>query len=181
MDKKFLINLPYNIKTIIWCNNNKFVNIQILNNTKKLVLIYKLTDLVFDKWSNSLMFKNFDLNKNNIKISFILDNFLKSWNTYIFKKIKFKGKGFRIKSFKKIKLTKFYFGRSHKTFVFLKKIKKIRINKYKFMLLSINKKKITNLSKKITLIKKINIYTLRGLRLSKQTIFKRKGKKGTYI
>lgn len=34
---------------------------------------------------------------------------------------------------------------------------------------------------RITKIKPINVYTLRGIRLSKQIIRKRKGKKSSYI
>lgn len=100
---------------------------------------------------------------------------------FFFKKIKFKGKGFRIKFFKKIKIIKFFFGKSHKTFIFLKNINKKKINKYKFYIIGINKQKILKIVEKILKIKKINIYTLRGLRKNRQIIFKRKGKKGTYI
>ena len=49
------------------------------------------------------------------------------------------------------------------------------------MLLGLKKNPVINISKKIIKIKKLNFYTLRGLRLSKQIIFKRKGKKGTHI
>jgi hypothetical protein len=65
--------------------------------------------------------------------------------------------------------------------MFLKKIKKKKISKYKFMIFGLKKNKIINLSKFICNIKKVNFYTLRGLRSSRQIIFKRKGKKGTYI
>lgn len=83
--------------------------------------------------------------------------------------------------FKKNKFIKFFFGKSHKTFVLFKFIIMRRINKYKFILKSINKEKLFKDSKYQNKIKKLNVYTLRGLRLSRQTIFKRKGKKGTYI
>ena len=76
----------------------------------------------------------------------IFNDFLKSLNMYYFSKIKFKGKGFRIKSFKKNKIIKFFFGKSHKTYIFLKRIKKIRINKYKYLLYCINKNKLKNIN-----------------------------------
>ena len=49
------------------------------------------------------------------------------------------------------------------------------------MVLSLNKNVLTQTIKNIVNIKNINYYTLRGLRLSRQIIYKRKGKKGTYI
>lgn len=56
-----------------------------------------------------------------------------------------------------------------------------KINKYKFILKSLNIKKLNKNSNYAVNIKPLNLYTLRGLRLSKQIVFKRKGKKGTYI
>ena len=100
---------------------------------------------------------------------------------YLLSKIKFKGKGFRIRFFKKIKLVKFFFGKSHKSFIYFKNIIIKRINKYKFILKNINKQQLLINSSKVTNIRPINYYTLRGLRVSRQTIYKRKGKKGTYI
>ena len=99
----------------------------------------------------------------------------------IFKKIKFKGKGFRIRFLKKLKLVKFFFGKSHKTYIFFRNIILKKINKYKFILKGLNSENIIVNSKRITSIRPINFYTLRGLRESRQIIFKRKGKKGTYI
>lgn len=170
------------MKIILWKKENcKNINVFIINNNNKFKLTFNKKIVVIDKWSNSLILQNNVANYLNTKIDNFISNFLKSWNKYFFNKIKFKGKGFRIKFFKKIKLIKFYFGRSHKTFMLLKKIKRKKINKYKFILLSINNNKLKEISKKIIGIKNINLYTMRGLRFSKQIIFKRKGKKGTYI
>ena len=56
-----------------------------------------------------------------------------------------------------------------------------KINKYKFVLKGLNKNNVIWNSNLVTKIKPLNMYTLRGLRKTRQTIFKRKGKKGTYI
>lgn len=110
-----------------------------------------------------------------------MNRYLKSFEIYFFIKIKFKGKGFKIKFKKKIKLIKFYFGRSHITFYKLKKIKIKKINKYKFLLRSFCLSKLKQVASNITNIKPVNVYTLRGIRISRQFIYKRKGKKSSYI
>lgn len=179
------INIPCNTKIIVWRKNkyNTDLNFFLTNGTKTYKLSLDETDkqIFIDKWSNTIYIDKSRINFLNNKLNKFFNFFLNSWNNYFFNKIKFKGKGFRIKFFKKIKLIKFYFGRSHKTFMLLNKIKRKRINKYKFLLIGLNKKNVINNSINITNIKPINIYTLRGLRSSSQIIFKRKGKKGTYI
>ncbi len=67
------------------------------------------------------------------------------------------------------------------TFFKLKKIKLKKITKYKFILKNLNFTKLKTNASKITKIKPINVYTLRGIRLAKQIIRKRKGKKSSYI
>ncbi len=103
-------------------------------------------------------------------------------NTF-FEKIKFKGKGFRVRFKKKNKILKFTFGHSHINYAFLNgkttKIKKI--GKYKYFFKNKSSSKLLSFLKKICSIKPINMYTKRGIRLGTQVIFKRKGKKSTYI
>lgn len=177
----FIINIPVTIKIIIWKKKKNINNTINFYNNNKFFKIITEKKIFFDKWFNCLMLNNEYEIKKKTRIINLFIEFLKTWDKFYFNKIKFKGKGFRIKFFKKIKLIKFYFGKSHKTFFFLKKIKKKRINKYKFILTSLNKNILINISRKIINIKKINLYTLRGLRNSRQIIYKRKGKKGTYI
>lgn len=182
--KYFIINIPFFIKIIIWKNRNSgIVNFYLYNSKKKFSLPLNLnkSSCFFDRWSNSIILDKKKINLKTIKINKYFNKILKSWEIYFFEKIKFKGKGFRIKFFKKIKLVKFYFGKSHKTFLFFKKIKIKKINKYKFILKSLNPSNLNSNSSKVLKIRKLNIYTLRGLRKSKQIVFKRKGKKGTYI
>ncbi len=183
MDKKnFIINIPKNMKIIIWKKSyNNYVKIILNSDKKKFIVLYNNNDVIIDKWSNSIFFLNNIQRYTNLKIENKINFFFKSLNSYFYSKIKFKGKGFRIKFFKKIKLIKFFFGKSHKTFLYLKKVNKKKINKYKFIIYNLNYKKLNLISKLICKIKKLNFYTLRGLRISRQIIHKRKGKKGTYI
>jgi ribosomal protein L6P/L9E len=108
-----------------------------------------------------------------------MKQFLFKISYFFFKKIKFTGKGYRIKkSFKKS--FKFFFGYSHNVYIVYGGLVIKKISKYKILLLSNNKKKINKINKIIINIKKINIYTKRGLRGMQQLIFKRSGKKSTY-
>lgn len=104
-----------------------------------------------------------------------------TFEDYFCKKIKFKGKGFRLKIKKKHKAIKFLFGHSHLNILFIKNFKLKKCGKYKLTLKSTLFNKINVLAKKITNIKPVNVYTNRGIRISRQIIFKRKGKKGSYI
>lgn len=75
------------------------------------------------------------------------------------------------------------FGHSHINVVFINNssLKIKRLGKYKYFFKSQNLNILNKISKKICLVKPINMYTKRGIRLGKQTIYKRKGKKSTYV
>lgn len=162
-------------------NYSENVNLFLYNKDKKILMSLNKKKFWFDNETNSLSFKkkflNYEEKKNINKIT----NFMKSLDLYFYSKIKFKGKGFRIRFFKKIRFVKFFFGKSHRSQIFYKKIIVKRINKYKFIMKNINKGVLIK-NKKITVkIRPVNLYTLRGIRCSRQMIGKRKGKKGTYI
>jgi hypothetical protein len=75
----------------------------------------------------------------------------------------------------------FFFGASHINTFLIKNMLIKKISKYKFILKSTNIVELNNLSKQIVKIRKINYYTLRGLRKSRQILIKRKGRKGTFM
>lgn len=183
MVKYSLIHIPPIINVIIFKSNNyvKNINVFLYNSDKKIILSFNKRKFKFDPETNTLVVERRFLNYEDRKNINKFHNFIKSWDMYFFNKIKFKGKGFRIRFFKKIRLVKFFFGKSHKSFIFYKKIKVKRINKYKFLIRNINKNVLMMNKKMTTNIRPINLYTLRGIRCSRQIIGKRKGKKGTYI
>lgn len=80
---------------------------------------------------------------------------------------------------RKKKYIKFFFGFSHPTMLFFKNLRLKKTHKYRFCVLKNNQKKLISLSNLVKKIKPINMYTKRGLRNSRQTILKRKGKKNT--
>jgi hypothetical protein len=150
---------------------NKKFSINIVNVNNKIKIDIETYCLKFIKFYNPDL--NLSFNEAN--------KYLKTFEIYFFIKIKFKGKGFKIKFNKRLRLIKFFFGRSHITFYKLKKLKLKRLNKYKFILKSFNLSKLKRYASNITYIKPVNVYTLRGIRVSRQHISKRKGKKSSYI
>ena len=139
--------------------------------------------IYFDKNTNCVLFNKNQLKKNwNLILNKINKNIF-IFNSIFFNKIKFKGKGFRVRFKKNQRILKFTFGHSHINYVFINnsKTRVKRLGKYKYVLKSKNDLKMNLFLKKICNIKPINIYTKRGIRLGKQIIYKRKGKKSTYI
>ena len=136
--------------------------------------------LFLDKETNTISFLTFKKNPYTKLYISLLHNFLFSLNYYFFTKIKFTGKGYRMAFRKKKKIINFYFGHSHNTIIMFRSIILKKPHKYKFLVFSNSKKKLIFLNKMILNIKPINIFTKRGLRNSRQIIFKRTGKKAGY-
>lgn len=136
-------------------------------------------NLKIKKNTNSIIIKNFKIKKKiNIEKN-IIENFIKSWSVFFFQKIKFTGKGYKIK--KKKKSIKFFFGKSHLTNIIFNKTIFKKITKNKIFFLTKKKKYIEFVKSLITKIRRISIYTKRGLRLSRQKIYKKTGKKSSYM
>lgn len=116
--------------------------------------------------------KNIKEIKKNIHIN--IQAYLLQFNYIIFLKIKFTGKGYKIKK-NSNKSMVLLFNRAHITNIWWKNIKILKIKKYKIY---VKLQKINlNIVSKILNIRFVNIFTKKGLRLSKQILFKKKGKK----
>ena len=174
-------NIPVNFNFIIIKNFNKMMII-IFNQIFKFKIFFKKTkNLKINKNLNNIEYKNKNLNNNFYYLNNNFYKFLEKLNKYYFLKIKFKGKGYKIGFYKKVKIINFYFGKSHKSIISHKNIKIKKLGKYKFVIMKNNINELKKIGYKITNIKKINEYTNRGLRLSRQIILKRKGKKGSFV
>lgn len=168
---------------IIYLKNNNYNIVYIYNNNYFLKLCVDSNKILLNKETNSLKiikttFNQYK-NKKNIEIKFL--KFLKSLNSHFFFKIKFKGKGYKINFYKKNKITKFFFGVSHIQIFFLKYIFLKKLSKYKFLLKSSNLINLNKIGNKMVNIRKINFYTLRGIRNTKSILIKRKGRKGVWV
>lgn len=123
---------------------------------------------------------NFFFNKNFYKIYWILfKNLIFSFNFFFFKKIRFRGKGYYIfKNFRNSLI--FHFGFSHKLIQFLPSLFLKFLSKTTILVFGLNKFDLIFKSNKIKKIKKINIFTLKGIRFTKQIIYKKIGKISSY-
>lgn len=129
------------------------------------------------------IFNNFSLKKKLLKTKsnfiFLSKNFFLGFFLFFENKIKFKGKGFKLKKTIK-KQYKFFFGHSHFIIFFNNNLIMKKYNKQKHLIISTKKKKLKKLLNFFLKIKPISWYTKRGLKLNKQIVQKRDGKKSTY-
>jgi len=175
------LNIPVNFNFILIKKFNKIILI-IFNEKFKFILFFKKNNNIkINKNLNFVEYKNIFLKNNYFVINNMFYKFLEKLNKYYFLKIKFKGKGYKIGFYKKIKIINFYFGKSHKSIFAYNNLKIKKLSKYKFMVLKNDFDSLKKIGLKIINIKKINEYTNRGLRLSRQIIIKRKGKKGSFV
>lgn len=102
------------------------------------------------------------------------ESFIKQFALCETSKIKFTGKGYKIKKNSKKSLM-LLFNRSHITTIWWRNIFIKKLKKYKIYIKcnAVNKKIIET----IINIRSVNIFTKKGLRLSRQVLLKKKGKK----
>jgi ribosomal protein L6P/L9E len=135
--------------------------------------------ITFDR--NSNLFKLNTLYTNALSRTFF-KNFSKCVSTFtlpIFKKIKFKGKGYYIYKNYRNTITP-QFGHSHRMYLYSFFTPVKFLTKTSILLFGTNKSDILNSSKKIKALRPINIFTGRGVRFSKQPIYKKAGKVSAY-
>jgi hypothetical protein len=170
----------------IYIYNNKFYFLGALNlNEFKLRLNESILSInIISKDLSklpTLKISHFVNNTRFNKISKKISKFLNSWDTYYFAKIKFKGKVYKISKYRGNNL-KLSFGRCHKNMMvvrslFLKKRKKV---KTKCMLFGTSKSSLDFSKSLIVNVRPINMFTQRGLRLARQIVYRKIGKKSSY-
>jgi hypothetical protein len=170
--KNYLL-IPNNLNLIII--KKKKIYLYIYNKYYFFLIKININQIIAIKIKKLYLIKFINIKNNNYL--FFIKNVIFHLNFLYFKKIKFSGKGFRIKKNKKKKNFKLQFNKSHLTILFLKKIILKKIKKSKFLFSFLNKKYLNYISKKIIKINKINIYTKRGLRYSRQLLKKKMNKK----
>lgn len=109
-----------------------------------------------------------------------LQQFTYKTSLFYYRKLKFTGKGYKIKKSKTKKSFKFYFGRSHRQYLFSGGLRFKKLSKYRLFLLSNNKKRLNRVMTLTLRTRPLNRYTKRGLRCTRQFVLKRPGKKSTY-
>lgn len=176
---KIFINGVDNEIKIFKSKNNLKVNIFNKNRILKLALPKNFL-IKFEISTKTVeIFKKFSENWYKI-IESNLNTLLFSFNQLWHIKVKFMGKGFKIKKKRKTRSIKFYFYYSHINVIILKKAKMKQKKKNKFIIKTPNKNTLIKTHLMITKIRPLNIYTKRGIRISKQLVFKKTGKKSNY-
>ena len=182
MVKHINIILPPQFEIILLKKNKELIiNLYNKNYNFNFFLNEEKSSFFFNKFNNLIKIYHKNVFNNQILINSTINNFIKLIDIYEFVKIKFKGKGFKIGFYKNKNIMNFFFGASHINTFLIKNTLIKKINKYKFILKSTNIVELNNLAKQIVKIRKINYYTLRGLRKSRQILIKRKGRKGTFM
>jgi hypothetical protein len=176
------IHIPYKWNFISLTSNVKKINFFIFF-SKTYIFKFRLLNFKYKLF--------FDKNLNLLTISFIYtNNFSKIyWNLLnlifnsfykpFFQKIKFKGKGYYV--FKTLKNTiTFQFCYSHRLYLYSYFSTVIFLTKTVILLFGLLKKDVLTISSKIKDVKPLNIYTGRGIRFSKQIVYKKTGKVSSY-
>lgn len=144
----------------IYIYNNNYVCIFYIRNIIKINFLAK----------NTLQLKIF---KNNTILQNKVNFFLKQFQLYEKCKIKFSGKGYKIKKSNESSIN-LVFNRAHMTKLFFRHIFLKKLKKYKIYI------RYTKFYKEIleTIIgvRPVNIFTKKGLRKSRQLLLKKKGK-----
>ncbi len=164
------VYLPKNVKFILL--NNSYL--YIFNSSIFLLINLKNSNFFFNTSLNILKLKLFHSSKTMIG-SNKLNNFIFLWDNFIFSKIYFLGKGFKLK--KTNKNIFFNFNYSHIMLFIFQKLLVKKIQKHKLLLFTKNKSSLMKLLNIILNIKSLNVYTKRGIRLAKQIVYIKKKNK----
>jgi ribosomal protein L6P/L9E len=180
MFKQYLIvnAMENNVKILKRSNN---ILVMVFSGSRVVtIFLNELSQIRYDASTKNVLINGLGA---NIILKFLekmLNNLVFAFNRLWHVKIKFAGKGFKIKRRRKTKSIKFFFYYSHINVVVLKKSKIKQRKKNKFIIKSWRPYNTILASKLITSIKNLNVYTKRGIRVSKQLVFKKTGKKSNY-
>lgn len=162
-------------------NKNYNILLYFYSNTYYFFLPIKLKFLLFFYDQPSKVFiLNFLYINNFYRLFFYLFKLIfASFTKIFFRKIKFKGKGYYIYKNKRNTIA-LRFGYSHikRLFFFLSHVK--FLSKTSIFIFGINKTNIWKLSHKLKQVRPINIFTAKGIRFTRQIIYRKTGKISAY-
>lgn len=164
--------------------NNTLVNKRVIflyspNYYFKLSLPYTHTGLKFDMNTSSFIIHSLYINNNYRVFLNSLDSVLTSFYKPFFKKIKFKGKGYYIYKNKRNTITP-QFGYSHRLYLYSYFSSVKFLSKTTVFVFGLLKRDTVKTSYGIKSMRPINIFTGRGVRFSREVIYKKVGKVSSY-
>lgn len=183
---KFFLYLPNNWSFVL-LNAQSFGQ----NNLARVCYIYSssyyfqialpthFSKIYYDKLTNVILLF-FSLKNNYYRVYWkFFSSTFNSFNKLFFKKIKFKGKGYYV--FKNIRNTiALQFGYSHRRRLYSYYISVKFLSKTSIFLFGINKYDLSNIGYSFFNVKPINIFTGKGIRFSRQIVYKKAGKVSSY-
>jgi ribosomal protein L6P/L9E len=144
-----------------------------------LTVLEKCKNLQFDIGTNQVFFKNPFPNNFVATYGTVINSL---YNTLIrpnFIKVTFKGKGYYIYKNYRNTITP-QFGYSHRLYLYASHTRVKFLSKTSLLIFGINAEDIKKVSSTIRSWRFINIFTNRGVRFSKQVVYKKSGKVSTY-
>lgn len=177
----FYIPSNWNFLLIKKNKNPNFLYIYLYSTTYFFILPFKKTflSLKYDNKINFLIFKFLFINNfysifwNNFK------NVFYSFSKIFFKKLKFKGKGYYIYKNNRNTIA-LQFGYSHLFYLYSFFITVKFLTKTSILMFGINNWNLLQKSNELYNVKKINIFTGKGIRFAKQIIYRKTGKISSY-
>ena len=166
-----IFNRNVNVYYLSMYSNLYYLSMPILINTN--------STLKFDSNTNLFFFKTTFFNNFTPTYLTLLTYFHNNLVRPTFATIKFKGKGYYIYKNSRNVITP-QFGYSHRLYLYAFYVNVKFLTKTSLLLFGVNYTHINFLSKKIYNWRPVNIFTNRGVRFSKQIIYKKSGKVSTY-
>jgi ribosomal protein L6P/L9E len=174
--------LPNNWNLIITFNsknNNTYINIFSPTYFLYLPIPFHKCSVKFDSITNQLILQSLFANSFVQTYYSIIKLFFNSLLKPIFRKLKFKGKGYYIYKNYRNTITP-QFGYSHRLYLYSNHINVFFLSKTSLLIFGHNLTYLKNITNCIYSWRPINIFTGRGVRFSKQIIYRKSGKVSTY-
>ena len=177
----FYIPSNWNFLILKKNNNNSFLYLYFYSSTYFFILPFskKFLSLKYDKQVNFLIFKFFFYNNFYSIFWNIFKNVFYSFSKIFFKKLKFKGKGYYIYKNNRNSIA-LQFGYSHLVYLYSFFLTVKFLTKTNILIFGVNNIDLCTKSHEFYNIKKINIFTGKGIRFAKQIIYRKTGKISSY-
>lgn len=138
-----------------------------------------LVDTRYDTNTNTLSIHNLYLNHNYRLFWGFMQQCFRACYAPSFKKVKFKGKGYYIYKNKRNTITP-QFGYAHRLYLYSYFVSVKFLSKTSIIIFGFSKTDLVSVSLGIKSMRPINIFTGRGVRFSRQIIYKKVGKVSSY-
>lgn len=145
----------------------------------KLIIPATHAKIIFDNQSSVLCLKYWLVHNYFYLYTSIITFIFYSFSRIVFTKLKFKGKGYYIYKTRRNTITP-QFGHSHRIYVYAPFISIKFLSKTSIFVFGLSKRDLLETRYQIKQLKPINIFTGRGVRFTREIIYKKVGKVSSY-